>query len=187
MVGEKAKVRDLLYGLLLPSGNDVAVALAEHFGKRLRDPKAPPSDAPLDTLTEFTDEMNRRAIRIGMNRTTFLDPHGNSKNMSTTQDLLRLTWMAMQNPLFRKYVNTRVYRCEIIKTDGTKRRVTWINTNRMLGIDGFDGVKTGTTSGAGACLVASGWRGKDNILVVVLGSTQGDGRYVDTRNLFRWA
>jgi D-alanyl-D-alanine carboxypeptidase (penicillin-binding protein 5/6) len=63
----------------------------------------------------------------------------------------------------------------------------WKNTNRLLPIEGYDGVKTGTTSSAGACLVSCGKRGDDALLVVVLGSTSPEGRYVDTRNLFRWA
>jgi D-alanyl-D-alanine carboxypeptidase (penicillin-binding protein 5/6) len=63
----------------------------------------------------------------------------------------------------------------------------WKNTNRLLSIDGYHGVKTGTTTPAGACLVSSGRRGDEHLLVVVLGSTSGDARYVDTRNLFRWS
>ena len=65
--------------------------------------------------------------------------------------------------------------------------VTWTNTNRLLDIEGYDGIKTGTTTAAGACLVASGRRGSDHLFVVVLGATSNDGRYVDARNLFRWA
>ena len=66
-------------------------------------------------------------------------------------------------------------------------RSTWNNTNKLLDIEGYDGIKTGTTSAAGSCLVASGRRGKDHLIVVVLGATSNDSRYIDTRNLFRWA
>jgi len=70
---------------------------------------------------------------------------------------------------------------------GYRRNVVWKNTNRLLGISGFDGMKTGTTSAAGACLVSTGVRGDDRLLVVVLGSKSREARYVDSRNLYRWA
>ncbi|HUE69546.1 MAG TPA: hypothetical protein VMP01_01550, partial [Pirellulaceae bacterium] len=70
---------------------------------------------------------------------------------------------------------------------GYQRNVLWKNTNRLLPIDGYDGVKTGTTDAAGACLVARGIRGQDELIVVVLGSASSAARYVDARNLFRWA
>jgi D-alanyl-D-alanine carboxypeptidase (penicillin-binding protein 5/6) len=65
--------------------------------------------------------------------------------------------------------------------------VTWTNTNRLLDVEGYEGVKTGTTTPAGNCLVGSAKRGDDRLIVVVLGSTSTDGRYIDARNLFRWA
>jgi D-alanyl-D-alanine carboxypeptidase (penicillin-binding protein 5/6) len=71
--------------------------------------------------------------------------------------------------------------------DGGTRPARWRNTNRLLGITGYDGMKTGTTSRAGACLVSSSRRGKDHLLMVVLGATSSTGRYVDSRNLYRWA
>jgi D-alanyl-D-alanine carboxypeptidase (penicillin-binding protein 5/6) len=77
--------------------------------------------------------------------------------------------------------------CEVLAEGDTKRRVTWKNTNRLLEDEGCDGVKTGTTNAAGACLVASAHRGDDHLIVVVLGSTNGDGRYEDVRKLLRWA
>ena len=65
--------------------------------------------------------------------------------------------------------------------------MTWTNTNKLLDVEGYEGVKTGTTTPAGNCLVACGSRGEDRLIVVVLGATATDGRYVDARNLFRWA
>ena len=71
---------------------------------------------------------------------------------------------------------------------GSRRNVVWTNTNHLLDIEGYDGVKTGTTRAAGTCLVASGRRGSDHLIVVVLGgSSSPDSRYPDARNLFRWA
>jgi D-alanyl-D-alanine carboxypeptidase (penicillin-binding protein 5/6) len=64
--------------------------------------------------------------------------------------------------------------------------VLWENTNQLLKIEGYDGVKTGTTSAAGACLVSSAKRGDDALIVVVLGAASSDSRYIDARNLYRW-
>lgn len=187
--GEKLAAADLLYGLMLPSGNDAAVALGEHFGRRFADEKAEPAEdlTAEQSLALFVEEMNRRAKELGMVQTKYLDPHGNSANRSSAGDLLRLVWASMQNEMFRQYVQTRRHRCTIATPDGEERAAAWKNTNQLLGIEGFDGVKTGTTGGAGACLVSSGHRGDDHLLVVVLGSTSKDGRYVDSRNLYRWA
>ena len=93
----------------------------------------------------------------------------------------------MQNNLFRSLVSTRQFGCEVKGRGGYRRNVMWKNTNKLLGIEGFIGVKTGTTSAAGACLVAAGERDGDELMVVVLGSSSSPARYADIRNLFRWA
>ncbi|MBP3956401.1 D-alanyl-D-alanine carboxypeptidase [Gemmata sp. G18] len=180
--GEKVPVRDLLYGLLLPSGNDAATAFAEHFGKRFKgDGKAD------DAVARFVAEMNRTAQALKMGDTKYLDPHGLSKNVASARDLLALTFAALKNPTFAKYVRTRRHTCEVIDADGKKREVTWGNTNKLLDIEGYEGVKTGTTTAAGSCLVSSGRYESDHLLVVVLGCTSNDSRYADARNLYRWA
>ncbi len=180
--GEKLPVRELLYGLLLPSGNDAAVAIAEHFGPRFP-PATPASDDP---VKRFVAEMNRQAQSLKLADTSFLDPNGLARNQSTARDLAGLTLRALQIEQFRNYVKTRSHDYEVTAADGSKRRVTWKNTNQLLGEEGMDGVKTGTTSAAGACLVASGHKGMDRLIVVVLGSTAGPGRYDDARKLFKW-
>jgi len=182
--GEKLPVGDLLYGLLLPSGNDAATALAEQFGDRCLNI---PDKKDATAFDRFVAEMNRQAQSLGMKGTHYLDPHGNSANRSTAQDLLRLAWTAMQNERFRRYVSTRRHECKINTGDDSHRVAVWSNTNRLLGIGGYHGVKTGTTGGAGACLVSSGVRNNDHLLVVVLGATSSDARYTDSRNLYRWA
>ena len=63
----------------------------------------------------------------------------------------------------------------------------WTATNRLLAIEGYDGVKTGTTSAAGACLVSKSRRGGRALILIVLGSRSSEARYTDTRNLYRWA
>ena len=70
---------------------------------------------------------------------------------------------------------------------GYARNIVWKNTNRLLPIRGYEGIKTGTTRAAGACLVSSARRGDDQLIVAVLGAQSSDARYVDARNLYRWA
>ncbi len=199
-VGESLSIRECLYGLLLPSGNDAGNALAEHFNSRLAPPEQPivftgkeavEPTTNLTTRANFIAGMNRAARKLGLTNTTYRIPYGDGgsdKDYTTTaRDLLHLAWTAMQEPVFRQYVGTRRYECKVRTPDGQSRAVAWENTNQLLGIEGYDGVKTGTTTQAGNCLVASGWRGDDHLLIIVLGSESNAGRYVDARNLFRWA
>jgi len=226
--GESLTVRELLYGLMLPSGNDASVALAEHLGGRFpalsetekqaiakaggaggdanKNANGMPAEAKNgkanetgdaaktenpanDAYNRFVAEMNREAARLGMKNTQFQNPHGLSVpgHHTTARDLLILAHAAMKNELFRQYVSTREHKTKLTAADGTTRDVTWQNTNQLLGISGYDGIKTGTTTQAGACLVSSARRGDDHLLAVVLGSTSPDARYVDSRNLYRWA
>jgi D-alanyl-D-alanine carboxypeptidase (penicillin-binding protein 5/6) len=163
------------------------VALAEHFGDRFDPPSGNSDDQ--DPLSHFVAEMNRTAVALGMTQTTYKNPHGLTAkgHRSSARDLLKLAHAAIQLPRFREYVGTRQRGCTVVGPGGYKRDVVWKNTNRLLSIDGYHGVKTGTTSAAGACLVSSGRRGDDHLLIAVLGSTSSDARYVDTRNLFRWS
>ena len=169
--GEKLSIRELLYGLLLPSGNDASVAVAEHFGGRF------PADPQTgdDPVRRFVAEMNRAARELGLKETTFLDTSGLARNQASPRDLAKLTWRALKNPAFREYVSTRRHECAVAGPTGESRTAVWENTNHLLGIEGYDGVKTGTTSAAGGCLVASGIRGTDRLIVVVLGSGSGRG------------
>ena len=185
--GERLPVRDLLYGLLLPSGNDAAVALAEHFGGRFAPPAGDSSAS--DPLARFVAEMNRTAAELGMEKTRYENPHGltDKGHKSTARDLLRLASVACRDQRLLDYVSTRNYACTVEGAPGYLREVAWENTNQLLGIEGYRGVKTGTTSAAGACLISLGERDSKRLIVVVLGSSSSDARYIDTRNLFRWA
>jgi serine-type D-Ala-D-Ala carboxypeptidase (penicillin-binding protein 5/6) len=186
--GERLSVRELLYGMLLPSGNDAAVAFGEHFGDRL----GAPADAtgPGDPLPRFIAEMNRVAAELGLHETHFENPNGlpAPTHRSSARDLARLASHALTDPTFAAVVSTRKHGSTLVDAEGKRRNVVWTNTNHLLDIEGYDGVKTGTTNAAGTCLVASGRRGQDHLIVVVLGgSNSPDSRYPDTRNLFRWA
>lgn len=179
--GDQLTVRQMLYGLLLPSGNDAATALAEHFGPRFRI-----GDISLSAVGSFVARMNRTAAELRLLETRYFDPHGLGRNHSSTRDLAKLAFHAMQDETFRSYVRTRRHECTITGREGM-RPVTWNNTNRLLEMEGYDGLKTGTTTAAGSCLVATGRHADDRLIVVVLGCTSNDSRYVDARNLFRWA
>ncbi|MHB1562362.1 MAG: D-alanyl-D-alanine carboxypeptidase family protein [Isosphaeraceae bacterium] len=186
--GEQLPVRELLYGLLLPSGNDASVAFAEHFGGSLEPSvKGAKNEQSLD---RFVAEMNRVAQELGLHETHFENPNGLPApgHHSSARDLCRLAAHAMRQPAFAAVVGTRRHGCAVVARDGKRRNVAWTNTNHLLEVEGYDGIKTGTTRAAGTCLVASGHRGADHLIVVVLGgSSSPDSRYPDARNLFRWA
>jgi len=178
--GDSTTVREMLYGLLVPSGNDAAVALAEHVGGRL---------GPGDPLANFVSAMNRRAAALGLAHTAYANPHGKTAEGagSTARDTAALVREALRSDLFREIVATRERTAPLANAAGYRRDVTWRTTNLLLGIEGYAGVKTGTTHAAGCCLAALGSRAGREIIVVVLGATSTEARYVDARNLFRHA
>jgi serine-type D-Ala-D-Ala carboxypeptidase (penicillin-binding protein 5/6) len=197
--GESMSVRDALFGLMLPSGNDAATALAEHFGTRL----TPPTQSPLnstetpnepsepstqDPFQLFVNAMNAQAIQLGMRNTTFHNPHGlpHPDHRSSCHDLFVLASAFITHPVLREVVSTRRYTCTVQSKDGYSRNLTWKNVNQLLNHDGYIGIKTGTTDAAGACLVSCSTRHGKHLVVVVLGSSGSPARYADSRNLHRW-
>ncbi len=184
--GEKISVGELLYGLMLPSGNDAATALAEHFGPRLGRESG---GGDRESAAHFIAEMNRQAEKLGLAETHYANPHGltAADHKSSARDQLKLAHAALQIPIFRQLISTRQHGAKVTGPGGYERNVLWKNTNRLLAIEGYTGVKTGTTGAAGACLVACGERDGRELVVVILGSTASDARYSDARNLFRWA
>jgi D-alanyl-D-alanine carboxypeptidase len=185
--GERIPVRELLYGLLLPSGNDAAVALAEHFGPRYDPP--PQKQGHTDPVARFVAEMNRTAVKLKMADTRYLNPNGlpEKGHASSARDLIKLTTVALQNPIFRECVSSRQHETQVLTRDGSKRTIVWKTTNRLLAIAGYSGVKTGYTKAAGSCLVSTGQRGKDSLIVVVLGAPSAAAAVADSRNLYRYA
>jgi D-alanyl-D-alanine carboxypeptidase (penicillin-binding protein 5/6) len=184
--GEKISVGELLYGLMLPSGNDAATALAEHFGQRLARES---ENSDRAATADFIAAMNRQAEKLGMAETHYENPHGLTAkdHKSSARDQLKLAHAALELPLFRQLISTRQHGTTVTGKGGYQRNVLWKNTNRLLGIEGYIGVKTGTTDAAGACLIACGERDGRELIVVILGSTSTDARYTDARNLFRWS
>ncbi len=184
--GEIVTLGELLYGLLLPSGNDASVAIAQHLGSDLPAPDELP-DAPPEV--RFIERMNRTAVELGLQETTYRNPHGLTAegHQTSVRDLAKLTRTVLQSAKFREIVKTRRRGCTVRSQSGYRRNVIWQNTNRLLAIEGYQGVKTGTTNAAGACLVSSASREGRELITVVLGAESSGARYVDTRNLFRWA
>lgn len=186
--GEKISVGELLYGLLLPSGNDASVAIAEHFGKRVSPEKAA-QDPTATSYDCFVDAMNRKATELGMTNTHFINTHGltTEGHQLTARDLAHLAYLAFKQPEFRKRVGAAQHAAVVDSENGQHRKALWKNTNQLLKTQGYDGIKTGTTGAAGACLVSTAQREGRRLIVVVLGSTSDESRYVDARNLYRWA
>ncbi|WP_442481903.1 serine hydrolase [Aeoliella sp. SH292] len=179
---EQLPVKELLYGLMLPSGNDASVALAEHFGEQI----TPNGEG--SSYDRFIAAMNAEAQRLEMNDTGYRNPHGlpAEGHVTTAWDMTKLAREAMKNPMFRDIVSTRQRVYRVTSLAGYDRDVVWNNTNQLLKQEGYLGVKTGTTGAAGACLVACGERDGRETFGVILGSEGNQARYADMRNLFRY-
>jgi D-alanyl-D-alanine carboxypeptidase (penicillin-binding protein 5/6) len=153
LAGEQIQVRELMFALLLQSANDAAVALAEHVG---------------GSVEGFVEMMNRTAARLGMSRTTFASPNGlDDAGYSTARDVARLTRVAYRDEEFGRIVATRIH--EIPDPGGGDPRIIQ-NRNALLWLyAGAVGVKTGFTSAAGFCILATAEREDERLLAVVLG------------------
>lgn len=154
-VGQRWRVEDQLYAVLLTSANDAAVALAE---------------ATSGSVERFVDLMNRRAAQLGARRSHFTNPHGlfDPRHRSTAYDLALLGRAALQNPRVAKAVASREYR---VALDGGTLKL--VNRNRLLfSYPGANGVKTGWIAESGPCLVASAQRDGRTLVAVVLDSPE---------------
>src|SRR5438067_1776815 len=156
--GERQTMRNLLFGLLLPSGNDAAMAIARQIGSL----ESAPNPQQPDPVRRFADMMNARASQLGLADSHFVNPHGldTEGHYSSAYDLASLTWYALHFPMFNEVVKSSLY-----EAPGHSVR----NTNEMLSrYPGADGIKTGWTDAAGLCLVASATRAGHRVSSVVL-------------------
>ena len=168
--GDKITIRDLLYGLLLRSGNDAAVALAETCGGNIQG---------------FCELMNTKVKELGLSNTHFESPHGldSEEHYTTAYELALLTDYALKNPTFSQIVGTKNYTVTI---NGYSKNLN--NTNELLGyLDGVYGVKTGFTNGANRCLVSACKRGDMDVICVVLGCDTKKFRTNDSIKLIKYA
>lgn len=167
--GERLTVRDLLYGLMLPSGADAAHALAERYG---------PGTA------KFVAKMNAAARRLGLRDTRYANPDGlPSKAYSTARDQATLTGAALRDPVIAQIARTR--KRTVTKT-ALHRSHVWRNTNDLLA-DGALGLKTGYTRQAGYCLSFAAMRNGRTYIGVVLGDRGDAARFATARRLLDWA
>ncbi len=167
---DKITIRDLLYGLLLVSGNDAAVALAETCS---------------GSITEFANLMNEKSKDLGLDNTHFETPHGldSDNHYTTAYELALLTDYALNNSTFLNIVGTKHY---TITINGYSKSLN--NTNELLGtLNGVYGVKTGFTNGANRCLVTACKRNNMDIVCVVLGCDTKNFRSSDSTKLINYA
>jgi serine-type D-Ala-D-Ala carboxypeptidase (penicillin-binding protein 5/6) len=150
--------RDLIYAALMQSDNIAATTLAYYVGAALR---AHGDDQMRSLRAEeaFVSQMNALARQLGMERTLFLNPHGleparGPNPYSTARDLAKLTAYAMKDPAFRFYVSQRERKIAFNR-GGQVFQYLLRNTNQLLGTQGIDGVKTGSTARAGECIIIS--------------------------------
>ena len=161
--GQKVRFSDMLYGMLVPSGNDAALAISQNY---------PGGESA------FVAQMNRNARFFHLFNTHYGDPIGltDDSDYTTVVDLARLATIALTNPTLKRIFATKY--ATISTLDGTTFPLE--NTNLLLGEDGVTGVKTGYTEGAREVLVSSVARGTHTFIIVVMRS---DDRFADTKTL----
>lgn len=167
---DKITVNDLLYGLMLRSGNDAAVALAIHVG---------------GSVEGFASMMNEKAKEMGLTNSHFVVPHGldNEEHYTTAYELAKMADYALKIDKFREIVSTKL---TTININGYPKAIN--NTNQLLGsISGVYGVKTGFTNEAGRCLVTACERENLDIITVIIGADTTKIRTADTIKLIEYA
>lgn len=167
-LGEKMSLRDLVYGLMLRSGNDAAIVISVFVG---------------GTEEKFVEMMNEKARLIGMKNTVFRNPHGldeETENKSTAYDMAKLSSYASKNDTYMKIVGTKKYQ---VQSD--KKSYLWYNRNKLLTLyDKATGGKTGYTPRAGRTLVTTAKNKNLNLTAVTL----NDGNEYDThQELYEYA
>ena len=166
--GDGVTLKELVKGALLVSANDSTVAIGEHMGGKGQ---------------VFLQMMNTKAILMGATHSNFINTNGYSKtnHYTTADDLARMSRYALANPFFAETVATKESSIRITNGRGRDKVIDLHNTNRLLGnYPGVNGVKTGTTSAAGGCLVTSAVQKDRSLIAVVLKSKS---RYRDTVRL----
>ncbi|MFF1845872.1 D-alanyl-D-alanine carboxypeptidase family protein [Streptomyces sp. NPDC058217] len=181
IVGDKVTVRQLLYGLMLPSGCDAAYALADKFGT---------GTSRAARVKSFIGKMNASAKSLGLTNTHFdsFDGIGNGSNYSTPRDLTKIASSAMKNSTFRAVVKTKSTKQKVTTKSGGYRYMSWSNTNTMLSsYSGAIGVKTGSGPTAKYCLVFAATRNGKTVIGTVLASTSATTRTADMKKIMDYS
>ncbi|QLH20419.1 D-alanyl-D-alanine carboxypeptidase family protein [Streptomyces sp. Rer75] len=177
--GDKLTVKQLLYGMLLPSGCDAAMALADTFGSGSTTAKRTKS---------FISKMNKKADALGMTKTQYdsfdgISTHG--ANYTTARDLAKLARHALRNATLRTVVRSVGTEQKAPAANGRTRTYYWNSSNKLLGsYDGAIGIKTGTGTAAGKCIVFAAKRNGRTVVGVLLGDSK---RYPDAKKMLDWA
>jgi D-alanyl-D-alanine carboxypeptidase (penicillin-binding protein 5/6) len=193
--GDQISIRDALYGAIAGSDNVCALALANHVGRDLI-----VRAGGADPVAEFVKQMNYLAEKQGCENTRFTNPHGldsvQSPPYSTAADIARLSIYAMSKGSYTFYASQESRKLTVLR-GAQKQRFMMKNTNKLLGKAKIDGIKTGLTSRAGACVAISAARpstarkgadGKEyvthhRLVVVVLGAQSPDARFTAAESL----
>lgn len=180
IVGDKVTVRQLLYGMMLPSGCDAAMALADKFG----------TGTTVSARTKnFIAKMNTMAKNLGMTHTKYdsFDGNSNGTNGSSPRDLTILARNVMKNSTFKTVVKTKSYTAKTITKTGSIRTMgAWTNTNTLLGWNGTIGVKTGSGTDSKYCLVFAATLNGESVVGAVLTAPDAASRTADVKKLINY-
>ena len=168
--GETYKVKELLKGIAVASGNDAVVAMAEKIS---------------GTVSDFVARMNERAKELGAVNTHFVNPHGldAEDHYTTAYDMALMASELLKHPTILEY--TSIYEDYLQKNDGSS--IWLVNTNKLVRFyDGVDGLKTGFTATAGYCLTATAKKNNLRLISVVMGAETSDKRSSDTTSLLNY-
>jgi D-alanyl-D-alanine carboxypeptidase (penicillin-binding protein 5/6) len=184
VVGDKIRLRDLLYGLMLPSGDDAAIAIADAVG---------------GTTANFVNMMNLYAQQLHLTQTHYINPDGLTyyqtqqgkisqgqpeMNYTTAADLVKLAHYALNNQIFAQMVQLQWY---ILPANSEHHRYVWATTNDLLAsYAGIIGIKTGHTVEAGYVLVFAATNANHHLIGVVMQEKDDNQRLVDATSLLNW-
>ena len=178
-VGEEMKIKDLLYALMLKSANDAAYVLAEHVG---------------GSVDGFSDMMNKKAEELGCKNSHFVNPNGihNENHYTTAYDMYLISKYAMENEDFEKIVSTYQYTLPATNKYRNNDRVMkntniFVNPNSKYYDKNIKGIKTGTTTQAGNCLITDIKKDDFDVITVVLGAETSDSKFSEISKMIKYA
>ena len=185
--GQRVTVAQCVEGMLLQSGNDAAYILAVAAGRAIRNDPTLSANAALGV---FVGQMNDTASQLGLTDTHFANPDGidMAGHYTSLRDLAQISRLAMETPLIRQYAATVTDSVTYVSGELIK----WRNTNALLHPESefycaaACGLKTGSTAGAGKCLISAFHKDGGYLIIGALGSQQEDDRYIDALNLYRY-
>ena len=185
--GDTLTLEAALAGLMIPSGDDAAIAIAETLGEGMK------TDDSQTANEAFVAAMNAKAAELGMTETLFSNPHGldigayDNEMYSCARDVALMSAYAMENETFRSIVSKESAQITVTRADGKPQVIDLQSTDRLLGTyEGACGIKTGYTEAAGNSFAGACDRGDGLLYAIVLGSPSEDARFQDTETLFNW-